>query len=241
MAHSQPKLPSWSGTVISDQLPVTNDQLPVNSEKLPVESEPSPNPLPCLNSSPECISQLTEAAITNSSKLKNLDDRIALINQRLELMAQRIDHAKDKRWTSYITIDPVKLIQNIFGGGDVQRDNLAIADLEVKTADLEAARAELERQREAEKILLGDRVLRLVLDYERSDRTITLIQSQQETFRLQNEVFRIQYRLGEGSTEQLLGMTTRGDRLNEQLTDASIKRDEAVRELLQLTEYGEGQ
>lgn len=80
-------------------------------------------------------------------------------------------------------------------------------------------------------------MLRLVLDYERSARVLALIQSQQETFRLQNEVFRIQYRLGQGSTEQLLGMTTRGDRLNEQLTDASIKRDEVLRELLQLTKH----
>jgi hypothetical protein len=32
-------------------------------------------------------------------------------------------------------------------------------------------------------------------------------------------------------------MTTRGDRLNEQLTEATIKRDESLRELGQLTEY----
>jgi hypothetical protein len=126
-------------------------------------------------------------------------------------------------------------IQNIFGGGDVQRDKLAIADLQVKTAQLESALAELERQKEEEKVLLGEKVLRLLLDIESSDRTIALIQSQQETFALQNEVFRIQYRFGQGSTEQLLGMTTRGDRLNEQLTAAQIERDGAVRELVQVT------
>ena len=48
------------------------------------------------------------------------------------------------------------LIRNLAGGGDMQRDRLAIADLEVKGATLEAARAELERQREQEKILLFD-------------------------------------------------------------------------------------
>ena len=129
----------------------------------------------------------------------------------------------------------MKLLQNIFGGGDVQRDKLAIADLQVKTAQLESALAELEVQKEEQKILLGEKVLRLLLDIESNERTIALIQSQQNTFALQNEVFRIQYRFGQGSTEQLLGMTTRGDRLDEQLTAAQIKRDGAVRELGQVT------
>jgi hypothetical protein len=35
--------------------------------------------LPCLDSSKECVEQLTELAIANSSKLKTLDDRLALI------------------------------------------------------------------------------------------------------------------------------------------------------------------
>ena len=152
-----------------------------------------------------------------------------------ELLGKRIEYSRKRSWTSYITIDPVKLLQNIFGGGDVQRDKLAIADLQVKTAQLESALAELAVQKEEQKINLGDKVLRLVLDIENSDRTIALIQSQQNTFALQNEVFRIQYRFGQGSTEQLLGMTTRGDRLNEQLTAAFIRRDEAVRELGQVT------
>ncbi len=36
----------------------------------------------------------------------------------------------------------------------------------MKAATLEAARAELKRQREEEKVNLGDKVLQLVLDYE---------------------------------------------------------------------------
>ena len=35
-------------------------------------------------------------------------------------------------------VDPLRLVANIFGGGDVQRDNIAIADLEVKAATLVA-------------------------------------------------------------------------------------------------------
>jgi hypothetical protein len=108
---------------------------------------------------------LTDKAINKSSKLQKLDEKIALIDERLKVMDKRIDHAHKKSWTNYVTIDPVKLLQNIFGGGDVQRDKIAIADLEVKTADLEAAKAELERQKEFEKTSLGEKVLHLVLDY----------------------------------------------------------------------------
>jgi hypothetical protein len=206
----------------------TTDQLPENNP-------PIQNGLPCTDSSPECVQQLTEAAVSNSPQLKLLGEKITIIEQQLELLGKRIEYSRKRSWTSYITIDPVKLLQNIFGGGDVQRDKLAIADLQVKTAQLESALAEMERRKEEEKINLGDKVLRLVLDIESNERTIALIQSQQNTFALQNEVFRIQYRFGQGSTEQLLGMTTRGDRLNEQLTDAQIKRDGAVRELGQVT------
>jgi hypothetical protein len=217
MAHSQPKLPSWSG----------EREATGNSESIP-------NPLPCFDSSKQCVEELTEAAVSNSPELKLLGEKITIVEQQLELLGKRIEYSKKRSWTSYITIDPVKLLQNIFGGGDIQRDKLAIADLQVKTAQLESALAELERRKGEEKTNLGDKVLRLVLDIESSDRTIALIQSQQNTFALQNEVFRIQYRFGQGSTEQLLGMTNKGDRLNEQLTAAQIERDGAVRELKHL-------
>lgn len=193
------------------------------------------------------MERLTAAAIANSPKLKTLDDRIALLDRRLEAATGGIDHAESKLWTNYIPsgsvgnpldiINPLAWLKNLFGGGDIQRDRLAIADLEIKKATIEAARAELERQREEEKTLLGEKVLKLVLAVEAGDRAIALIESQRSAFDLQNEVFRVRYRVGRGSTEELLGMTARGDRLNEQLTAARIKRDEAVRELLQAIGY----
>ena len=56
----------------------------------------------------------------------------------------------------------------------LRRDPCGIADLEIKAATLEAARAELERKREEEKVDLGDKVLRLVLDYEAALRKVEL-------------------------------------------------------------------
>ncbi len=72
------------------------------------------------------MQELTGKAIANSHKLKTLAERITLIEQRLELAEDRIEYTSKKKWTNYISANPVDIIQNIFGGGDVQKDNIAI-------------------------------------------------------------------------------------------------------------------
>ncbi len=191
--------------------------------------------LPCLDSSKECVDKLTESAIDKSSKLILLSEKSLLIDRRLKVMDDKIDYVSKKGWTNYISIDPVKILQNLFGGGDVQKDQVTIASMQLQASELIAAKAELERQREEEKTRLGEKVLKLVLDYEKSDRTISAIESQLQTFALQNQVFYIQYRFGEGTTQEYLGMQDRRDRLNNQLTDAQTRRFESIRELTLLT------
>ena len=109
-----------------------------------------------------------------------------------------------------------------------------IANLEVRTTDLLAAKAELERQQEAEKLEIENEVLNLVLDYEAANRKLELLTSNLETLEQQREVIRIAYRVGRGSTSQLLGMENRRDRMTEQIVEVEIEREESVRELLQL-------
>ena len=74
------------------------------------------------------MQQLTNRAIASDSKFKKLSERITIIDERLEATGQRIDYTKKKQWTNYISTNPVDIIQNIFGGGGVQRDRIAIAD-----------------------------------------------------------------------------------------------------------------
>ena len=229
MVLSQPKSPSWSKTVNSKQLTVNS------KEELITDNWSLITELPCLDSSNDCVEQLTRKAIASSSKLKQTASRIALIEERLALTEERIDYTSKKKWTNYISTNPVDIIQNIFGGGGVQRDNLAIASLEIRTTDLLAAKAELERQQEEEKIELSDRILKLLLDYEAASRRQELLVSQLETLERQREVTRIAYRFGRGSTAQVLDMEDRRDRLYERLVDAEIEKDEAVRELKELT------
>jgi hypothetical protein len=193
------------------------------------------------------VEQLTQQAIAHSSKLKTLDDRIALIDRRLGVSKDSIDYAESKLWTNYLPsstafggnvldiINPFAWIKNLAGGGEMQRDRLAIADLEVKAATLEAARAELERQREEEKVLLGDKVLRLVLDYEAVSRKYDLVRSQLKTYNQQQEILRIRYRLGEGETAEFLESQVRGDGLRGQLVELESLLSEKVRELVQVT------
>ena len=97
-----------------------------------------------------------------------------------------------------------------------------------------AAKAELERQQEEEKVKISDRVLRLLLDYEAAQRRHELLTSQLETLEQQQRVARVSYRRGRGSTSQIIGMSDQRDRLVEKMIDAEIKQDEAVRELGQL-------
>ena len=191
--------------------------------------------MPCLNSSPDCIELLTEKAIAHSPELKTLDEQIAIIEQRLALSQDSIRYSKRRRWTNYLTTDPIRLLQNLFGGGDVQRDNLAITGLEIRKADLEAAKALLLRRREETRILLGDKVLNLVLEHQRAQRQEALTQTQLHNQQLRNRIAEIDYRYGDGSTSQILSLGQQEQQLEIQLLQHQLAQTEAQRKLLQLT------
>ena len=81
---------------------------------------------------------------------------------------------------------------------------------------------------------IGDRVLRLLLDYEAAQRRHELLTSQLKTLEQQQRVAKVSYRRGRGSTSQMLGMVDKRDRIIEKIVDTEIEKDEAVRELGQL-------
>lgn len=215
MAASQPKSPLW-----------------LNQTEKPSENGKDKKPL-CLNSSSECVERLTVMAIANSNKLQQSADRIAAIDRRLAVTEERIDYTSNKKWTNYISTNPVNIIQNLFGGGGVQRDNIAIASLEVRTADLLAAKAELERRQSEEKLSIENKILRLVLDFEAAERKHELLSDRLQILNQQREVIRIAYRMGRGSTSEILGIEEKRDRISDQLVNVSIDKDESLRELQQ--------
>jgi hypothetical protein len=158
-----------------------------------------------------------------------------MIEERLELMERKIKYSRNRSWTNYITLDPIELIQNIFGGGGVQRDRIALADLDLSVGQLEAAKAELERQKERQKAVLEAEVLRLVLNYEASSRRRDLLKVQLNTFQKQQQIELISYRLGQGNTNEYLNSQLRGEQLENSLFEVETLIQQNLREIELLT------
>ncbi|NEP15464.1 MAG: hypothetical protein F6J97_01010 [Leptolyngbya sp. SIO4C1] len=165
---------------------------------------------------------MTELAIQNSSEIE-------AIEQRLALMQERIDYAEARRWTNYITLDPLRLVQNVLGGGDVQRDRIAIADLEIQAADLV-------RRREAVAEALAREVVALVLAYERLDRELALLASQLETQQLQQAVMESAYRTGQSDTVTMLRIWQRTEEIVAKASERQIAQAQTQQELEQITD-----
>lgn len=165
----------------------------------------------------ECLEILTQQAIAQSSEIE-------AINQQLALTAERQEYAEARQWTNYLTMDPVRLIQNVLGGGDVQRDRLAIATLELEAANLIRRREEV-----AEGI--AREIVDLVMNYERLDRQAILLASQLESHQLQVAVAEARYRTGQGATTSMIGLWQRTVELTARCSEYRIGQAQDIREL----------
>jgi predicted ATPase len=189
-----------------------------------------------LDSSSECIELLTQKAIASSTELLELDGQIALIDKRLALAGKRINHTSKKRWTNYISSDPLRIAANVLGGGDVQRDNIAIADLEIKSAELEAQLANLHGRQAEVKSKLKEEILSLLLEYEAAETESVLAQSKLATYSQQRQLIEIEYQYGNGSTTEMLSFWQQGESLEAELIKVKNERERVVRQLKQITE-----
>ncbi len=167
---------------------------------------------------------LTQQAIAQSSEIE-------AINQQLLLTAERQDYAEARQWTNYLTLDPIRLVQNVLGGGDVQRDRIAIAGLELETANLIRRREEVAEE-------ITRQVADLVLDYEKQDRQLTLTTTQYATQQQRQAVMEAAYRTGDGSTSQMLTVWQRTEDIATRLEEQRITRQQIEAELSQLVGYG---
>lgn len=203
--------------------------------------------LPCLDSTNECIQLLTEKAIAHSAELKTLSERIGLLDKRLGLADNSIDYAESKLWTNYIPdsfspnplnlINPFSWIKNIFGGGDIQREKIAIADLELKKANVEVQRAELERRYSEVESQTREEILTLVLEYEEALRQTALITAQLNNHQIITKVMEIDYRFGGSSTESYLAAVEKQERLETQIIELRIAQAESLRKILFITGF----
>ncbi len=141
-------------------------------------------------------------------------------------------------------MEPVKLIQNIFGGGDVQRNQLTITDIEVKIDSLKANKNSLENQLIVEKDKLKNEIalreaapsVSALLNIQESRERIKLINQKRAKVKLQSQVFFIKYSNGEGTTNQYLNYQENIERLDFELLKATNDYKQNLSKLMLLVE-----
>jgi outer membrane protein TolC len=100
----------------------------------------------------------------------------------------------------------------------------------VRVSDLVRRRAELT-------VSLHDEVLGLVLEVEKGDRQIALLQAQLESQRRRVAIVEVGYRLGQGETTEMMGLWQQTENLRSRLVEVEVGREQGVRRLLQVTGY----
>lgn len=213
--------------------PQAAQALPPNPSTEVVPSSPL-DALPCLDRSSACVDRLTELAIAG-------DPRIRVLDERLELLAQRMGRQYERRWSSVLgtlgdllSLNPFRLLESLFGGGGVR-------DTDLKLAELEAQTSSLLHQRAAAVAQVRDTVADLVLRYEEQVRSVSLLESEWLAHRQRLHILEVSYRLGEGTTPQMLGLWQDADALRSRLDAAISQRDLLGDRLLLLVGAGENQ
>ncbi|EKU97111.1 hypothetical protein Lepto7375DRAFT_0983 [Leptolyngbya sp. PCC 7375] len=180
--------------------------------------------LPCLSSRPACLAELTELALDQSSEIEAISEELVFAHERQE-------YAEARTWMHLMTLDPLRLVQNIFGGGDVQQERLAIAALELETANLI-------RRLEAVGDEIAGEVVDLVLDYEQMIRKGQLLAAQLETQRQRQAVQETKYRTGQSSTDAMLRVWQRTADLEARCDEHRIDGQHVVKTLEVMTGRG---
>ncbi len=193
--------------------------------------------LPCLDSTPQCIDKLTELAVNHSLEIEALNGQIGMLGKRDNSLRDRLNYTRSNQWINLLEnplANPVCFIQNIFGGGNYQRSEIAITDLEIKKSQLEAFGAELTRRKAEVEGSLKEEILGLVLTYERESRQQALLLSQLDNQSILSNVVEIDYKFGGSSTESYLASIEKQEKLESMLTQSAINQQESMRKLMAL-------
>lgn len=194
---------------------IVNSQLSIlNSPEFSiVNSQLSIHPLPCSDSSPACVQNLSELAVQNSRELVVLEQAIAF--------------QKKKLWTHWLHADGwnplaigLRIVRNVAGGGDRAAAKLEIARLELRRSELETE--------------LRAAILRAVLAYETTQRQGQDAETKLTTHRNRLALVHIAYRLGEGSTETMLQLWQTETELERAVENAQIERQQRFVQLQSL-------
>jgi hypothetical protein len=182
-------------------------------------------PLPCQTSQPQCLTQLNPAAIAHNLELKTID-------QRLAATQTRINQQRRGKWKTWVQPNPIGIVANILGGGDAQRVEQAIGDLELNLGELHRRRAEVETQ-------TREQVLGLVLTIEKFDRSIVGMKSAQAANAQRLAIVEVGYKFGQGSTAAMLELWEQAEAEKGRIREVENERSQAISKLAGLTGYGD--
>jgi hypothetical protein len=136
---------------------------------------------------------------------------------------KQIDRQYERRWTAILPaigdlleLNPFNLIESLFGGGSFRDVDIRIAELELRVSDLVRRRAKVT-------VHLHDEVTDLVLEVERGDRLLALLESQYLSQQQRVAVMETGYRTGSGNTAQMISLWQQTENLEAQLTDSNYK------------------
>jgi hypothetical protein len=185
--------------------------------------------------------ELLECAIAQSQEIQLIDRRLDLLQQQQELLARNLDHHKDKRWTAFLTLDPIEQIQNIFGGGERQERQLEIDELEIRGLHLAIAEGEMRRRRAEIEENIHKQVIQITSEIQSLRNSERILEDRLATHRQQIQLARdrfsarlseieqqIQlaetaYRNGDLSTPQMLDLWNRPGEVQRQFEASEIE------------------
>lgn len=192
--------------------------------------------LQCLDTSESCIALLQQSAVENSKVLKAIDDRVTDLKSKIDLATKNhqtsinlstfqpiaqeaVKHKSPLNFlfnlisapltgaNTILSLIGVPLFDRAFGGTTAQQQNtIAIADLNVKVADI---------QRNLEQIAdkIREAVITSVIDFEDAARQFQIAQEIAIRNNTRLKYSAIAYRNGEGTTEAYLLQQSEMDKL----------------------------
>jgi hypothetical protein len=166
---------------------------------------------------------LTQAAIAQNLELQTIDDR-------LKATQTRIDQQRRGKWKTWVQPNPIGIVANILGGGDAQRVELAIGDLELQLGELRRRRSQVETT-------TREQVLGLLLAIERLGRSVAELRVAQVANAQRLQVIEVGYKFGRGSTVEMMALWQAAELEKGRIGEVERDRLQAIRKLAGLTGY----
>ena len=147
-----------------------------------------------------------------------------VLKKQEELGARLLKNQSDKAWTSWLTNNPVTLVQNVFGGGRKQDIELALAQLKVEIARLKVQQESLVNSYQ-------ENILLLLSEQNRLESKLQRLKNKLRIENTQMAIARIQYLQGGSSHSEMASFQTKTQDLSDEIHSLEIQSNKVLLEL----------